>query len=61
MEESERFWDGVLRQMLIERLVTKDIENYGILKITPEGQKFLKKPYALKVAKDTDPEKGEHE
>jgi len=59
MEESERFWDGVLRQMLIERLVVKDIENYGILKITPEGQKFLKKPYAVMIAKDSDPEEGE--
>ena len=59
MEESERFWDGVVRQMLIERLVVKDIENYGILKITPEGQKFLKKPYAVMVVKDTDPEEGD--
>ena len=61
MEESEHFWDGVLRQMLIERLVVKDIENYGILKITPEGQKFLKKPYAVMVAKDADPEEGDDE
>jgi len=56
MEESERFWDGVIRQMLIERLVVKDIENYGILKVTPEGHKFLKKPYSVMVVKDTDPE-----
>lgn len=59
MEESERFWDGVLRQMLIERLVVKDIENYGILKITAEGNKFLKKSYAIMVVKDTDPEDSE--
>lgn len=59
MEESERFWDGVIRQMLIERLVAKDIENYGTLKVTAEGQKFLKKPYAVMVAKDTDPEETE--
>lgn len=59
MEESERFWDGVLRQMLIERLVVKDIENYGILKVTAEGNKFLKKPFAVMVAKDTDPEDSE--
>jgi ATP-dependent DNA helicase RecQ len=59
MEFSERFWDGVLRQMLIERLVAKDIENYGILKITPEGQKFLKKPWSILVATDTDPEEAE--
>jgi ATP-dependent DNA helicase RecQ len=61
MEFSERFWDGVLRQMLIERLVSKDIENYGILKITAEGQKFLKKPYSILVASDVDPEESEDE
>lgn len=61
MEFSERFWDGVLRQMLIERLVIKDIENYGILKITAEGQKFIKKPYSILVASDTDPEEAEDE
>lgn len=62
MEGSERFWDGVLRQMLIERLVSKDIENYGILKLTPEGQKFLKKPYSILVAQDSNPEEeGEDE
>lgn len=56
MDESERFWDGVVRQMLIERLVIKDIENYGILKVSPEGHKFLKKPYSVMVVKDIDPE-----
>jgi ATP-dependent DNA helicase RecQ len=61
LEFSERFWDGVLRQMLIERLVSKDIENYGILKITPEGQKFIKKPYSILVASDADPEESEDE
>lgn len=59
MEGSERFWDGVIRQMLIERLVVKDIENYGILKVTPEGNKFLKKPYSILVAQDADPEEAE--
>jgi len=59
MEGSERFWDGVIRQMLIERLVVKDIENYGILKVTAEGNKFLKKPYSILVAQDADPEEAE--
>lgn len=61
MEGSERFWDGVIRQMLIERLIVKDIENYGILKVTPEGNKFLKKPYSILVAQDADPEEAEDE
>jgi len=61
MEESEKFWDGVIRQMLVERLISKDIENYGILKLTPEGQKFLKKPFTILVAKESDEEESEDE
>jgi ATP-dependent DNA helicase RecQ len=61
MDESEKFWDGVLRQMLIEQLVVKDIENYGILKITSEGQKFLKKPYTVLVAKESEEEAEDEE
>ena len=59
LDMSEKFWDGVLRQMLIERLVVKDIENYGILKVTPEGHKFLKKPFTVLVATDTNPDESD--
>jgi ATP-dependent DNA helicase RecQ len=59
LDMSEKFWDGVLRQMLIERLVVKDIENYGILKLTPEGHKFLKKPFTVLVATDTNPDEAD--
>ncbi|OPZ98847.1 MAG: ATP-dependent DNA helicase RecQ [Bacteroidetes bacterium ADurb.Bin408] len=50
----ERFWNAVVRQTLIERLLVKDIENYGILKVTPEGQKFLDEPYSLMLTHDHD-------
>ncbi len=59
MEESEKFWDGVIRQMLIEQLLTKDIENYGVLKVTPEGLAFTKKPFSVMVVKDEDPEEAD--
>ncbi len=55
-EFDERFWGGVYRQALIEELITKDIENYGILKITPKGERFLKKAYPVMLVKDHDPE-----
>lgn len=55
-EFDERFWGGVYRQALIEELITKDIENYGILKITPKGERFLKKSYPIMLVKDHDPE-----
>lgn len=55
-EFDERFWGGVYRQALIEELIVKDIENYGILKITPKGERFLKKSYPVMLVKDHDPE-----
>jgi ATP-dependent DNA helicase RecQ len=54
MDQDEKFWNAVLRQALIQNLLVKDIENYGLLKITKEGEKFLKEPYSIMLAKDHD-------
>jgi len=61
MGEDEKFWNAVIRQTLIERLLVKDIENYGILKINPEGRNFLEKPYSVMLAKDHDFENPEED
>ena len=53
-EYDERFWSNVIRQVLIERLMVKDIENYGLLKLSAEGQKYLKTPYSIQISKDRD-------
>ena len=58
-EEDEKFWNAIIRQMLIERLLLKDIDNYGILKVSPEGLKFLKKPYSMLLIRDHDYENTE--
>lgn len=60
-EHDEKYWNAVIRQMLIERLLVKDIENYGLLKVTPEGIKFLKKPYSILLTRDHDYENAEEE
>jgi len=52
MEKDERYWNAVIRQTLIERLLLKDIENYGLLKISPEGDKFLDEPYSVMLTHD---------
>ncbi len=44
------FWNSLIRQMMLEGMVRKDIEEYGLMKITDKGRKFLKKPYSIKVA-----------
>lgn len=61
MEKDERFWNAVIRQSLIQRLLVKDIDNYGLLKITPEGKKFLKKPYSIMLVQDHDYENPDDE
>ena len=46
----EHFWHSLLRQMLLEGLLVKDIEEYGLLKFTKKGEGFLKKPTSYKIA-----------
>ena len=60
-EKDEKFWNAVVRQTLIERLLLKDIENYGLLKISPEGSQFLKKPYSIMLVDDHDYENIEED
>ncbi len=48
------FWNAVIRQALVEHLIIKDIENYGILKLTEKGKDFLVNPYSVMLAKDHD-------
>lgn len=54
MDDDSKHWHAVLRQMLIHGLIAKDIENYGILKVTEAGYTFLEKPYSIMFTKDHD-------
>ncbi len=53
-EYDEKFWNAVIRQALIANLLTKDIDNYGLLKVTKKGQQFLDRPYSIMLTKDHD-------
>ncbi len=53
-DKVEGYWNAVVRQALIDNLLLKDIENYGLLKVSNEGLKYLKKPYKILIAKDHD-------
>ena len=48
-DRDEHLWNSLIRQMLLENLIRKDIEEYGLLKFTENGQKFLKKPTSFKI------------
>ena len=45
----EHFWNSLLRQIILEGFIKKDIEEYGVLKLTKKGVAFLKKPVSFKV------------
>lgn len=49
-----RFITAIIRQGVIAGYIAREIENYGILKITPKGQAFLKKPSSFKILEDNE-------
>ncbi len=53
-DESDKIWNAVIRQALIAGYLSKDIENYGLLKLTPAGKKYLKNPTSFKITEDND-------
>jgi ATP-dependent DNA helicase RecQ len=48
-DETEYYWNSLIRQLLLGDLLVKDIEEYGVLKITKKGQDFLKKPKSFEI------------
>ncbi|MDE5899721.1 MAG: DNA helicase RecQ [Muribaculaceae bacterium] len=57
----ERLLNAVIRQAIIAGYIQRDIENYGLLKVTPAGNEFVKKPKSFKVVEDTDFSEEEEE
>ena len=50
----ERVLGAIIRQATISGYLEKDVENYGIIRLTPKGKKFLKKPVSFKIVEDND-------
>ncbi|MFL9481853.1 DNA helicase RecQ [Chitinophagaceae bacterium LWZ2-11] len=48
-DKENHLWNSLIRQMLLENLIRKDIEEYGLLKMTEKGEQFLKKPTSFKI------------
>ena len=53
-EDDESYWNAVIRQALIAKYINKDIDDYGILKVTDMGKKFIDKPTSFKIVEDRD-------
>ena len=53
-DHGEKFWAAVFRQSMIAGLISKDIENYGLLKMTQKGYDFLENPYDFLLVRNHD-------
>ena len=58
-DRSVRFWNAVMHQGLILKLLHKDIESYGLISVTDEGRKFYEQPYTLMLTEDREFAEGE--
>ncbi|MEP0710671.1 MAG: DNA helicase RecQ, partial [Algoriphagus sp.] len=56
-EETEKTWTSVIRQVMILNMLEKDIESYGVLKLTSKGRDYLESPFKLDLHQDHDFEK----
>jgi ATP-dependent DNA helicase RecQ len=62
MGEDDKVWNAIIRQALLAGFLSKEVENYGTLKVTPAGRRFLKNPQSFKITEDNDFEdSGEEE
>lgn len=60
--ETTQFWTSVLRQGLIHEFLDKDIDRYGVVKLTKKGKEFIENPFSISFVKDHQyPETGEED
>ncbi len=60
-DNDSKYWNAVLRHAMIHGLIEKDIETYGLLKLTEYGHKFIEKPWSIMLSKDHDYDEADEE
>lgn len=53
-EKDENFWNSLIRQALVYGYISKDIESYGVMKLTDKGHDFIKNPVSFMIVKELD-------
>ena len=53
-DDDDKLWNPVIRQALIAGYLKKEVENYGLLKLTSAGKKFMKHPVSFMIVKDNE-------
>ena len=51
-DQEERYWMALIRQVLVEGMLTKDIETYGIIKVSDKGHAYIKNPTTFMMSED---------
>ena len=57
----ERYWMALIRQVLVDGMLTKDIETYGILKVSDKGLDFIQNPISFMMSEDHEYSESEDE
>lgn len=60
-DDSEQLWSAIIQQAVIAGYLRKDVENYGVLKVTEKGREFIDNPVSFKVVEDRDFDEAENE
>lgn len=58
-EYDAKFWSNVIRLAIFDELVVKDVENYGLLKVTEKGERYMRNPYSIMITKPVTEEQDE--
>lgn len=53
-DKNEQYWNAIVRQAIVHEFIQKEIETYGVLKLTEKGKQFLEEPYPVMFTKDQD-------
>lgn len=60
-DRDENFWMSIIRHAMINNLIYKEVEQFGILKVSPEGREYAKKPYPISITINHNFEEGEYD
>ena len=51
-DKDSKYWMALIRQVLVAGMLKKDIETYGVVKLTPKGEEFIKNPSSFMMTED---------
>ena len=60
-DKDENFWSSIFRHAMINNLIYKEIEQFGLLKVSDAGREYLKNPYPLQITINHDYEEGDYD